>query len=238
MMDFDTEIFIEDIHSFWAKNPIPVIHCGAHLAEEAADYYKHSFKPVVWIEAAPNLIPTLLRIIEQYPGDSVIEAALWSESKVKKTLRIANNSYSSSLREFGTLRSTYPEIEYVSEVIVDTTTLDEIDIPNFRKYLLVLDLQGIELDVLLGAKEVLKRCEYVYLEVSKQELYSGQAVWGRVDDFLVAMGFRLVDWQYSENYGWGNALYSSKTEHFVKFKQWLRRRRHLQRSLNLSSPKV
>lgn len=235
MRDIDTEIFIEDIHNFWVKRPMPVIHCGAHLAEEAPDYYKYNFSPVVWIEASPKLISPLQSIIKNYPGDYVIQAALWSESNIEKTLRIANNSYSSSMREFGTHKSTYPEIEFISEVTVNTITLDEIDIPKFRKYLLVIDLQGIELDVLLGAKELLKSCEYLYLEVSKQELYAGQAVWHQIHDFLLNKGFSLIDWQYSENFGWGNALYSKKPKHLVKLKRWLRLRKHLHREQNLIS---
>jgi FkbM family methyltransferase len=233
MEDFETEIFTEDIYNFWTKKPIAVIHCGAHLAEEASAYYEYKFSPVVWIEAAPNLIPPLQNIIEKYPGDRVIQAALWSESGIEKILRISNNSYSSSLRNFGTHKNTYPGIEFISEVTVTTVTLDDIGIPKSGRYLLVLDLQGIEYEVLLGANEILKSCDYIYLEVSKQELYSGQATWDQVSHLLSTQGFRLLDWQYSENFGWGNALYSRKSIFLSKLKRRLRLRRHVSRSLEV-----
>jgi FkbM family methyltransferase len=230
MEDFDTEIFIEDIYNFWTKKPIAVIHCGAHLAEEASAYHEYNFSPVVWIEAAPNLIPSLQNIVEKYPGDRVVQAALWSEPDVEKILRISNNSYSTSLRDFGTHKKTYPNIEFTSEVTVKTLTLDEIGIPKSGRFLLVLDLQGIEYEVLLGAMETLKSCDYVYLEVSKRELYSGQATWDQVSHLLSTHGFSLIDWQYSEKFGWGNALYSRKKIFLSKLKRRLRSRRHIVRS--------
>jgi len=231
MKDYETEIFIEDIHKFWIKGPIQVIHCGAHLAEEASEYYANNFKPVIWIEAVPDLIPVLTGIVNKYSDDSVIQAALWSKSGVNKVLRIANNSYSSSMREFGTHKNTYPDIDFISEISVNTITLDEIGISKAKRYLLVMDLQGIEFEVLLGAIEVLKSCEFVYLEISKRELYSGQAIWDQVSDFLATQGFKLVDWQYSEKVGWGNALYSSKIQHLGRIRRWLRLRKHSSRIL-------
>ncbi len=51
MLDFDTEIFIRDLQNFWIKKKVLVVHCGAHLAEELAEYKHFNFDPVIWIES-------------------------------------------------------------------------------------------------------------------------------------------------------------------------------------------
>ena len=207
MQDFETEIFIADIKKFWLRKGVPVVHCGAHLAEEANDYATNNFSPVIWIEAAPNLIELLEERVKVFPDSKVIAAALWSSSGEIKKLRITNNSYSSSLKDFGTHKATYPEVEFVKEIELVTTSLDDLEIPAPSECLLVLDLQGVEFEVIHGAKRVLEDCIAVYVEVSNTELYDGEHSWREVTKLLKDMKFNLVDWQYSEKLNWGNALY-------------------------------
>ena len=226
MQDFETEISIDDLAKFWIRKPTQVIHCGAHLAEEADDYALNLLSPVIWIEAAPNLIPRLKARVEAFPLDSVIQAALWSETGIQKIIHISNNSFSSSFKELGTHADSYPEIEYVKDVLVSTSTLDSLNLPVDVGALIVLDMQGIEYEVLTGGTLTIKRCSFLYIEVSKGELYQNQIPWYQITSFLKSHGFHLVDWQYSNTLEWGNALYSRRKTPFQKVTRFRRLLQH------------
>ena len=55
--------------------------------------------------------------------------------------------------------------------------------------LLKIDVQGYEYPVLLGARETLKTCRYVYVECSERELYQGQVLRADIFNFLKQNGF-------------------------------------------------
>lgn len=232
MKDFETEIFIEDLRKYWIKKPMRVIHCGAHQGEEANSYYSNQMAPIIWIEAVPAFIPKLREQIKSYPRDVVIQAALWSSSGIVKTIFMASNGYSTSMLRFGTHREIYPEIECVGGIEVITSTLDSlnlVDDQNSERYFLVLDLQGVEFEVLKGGTDLLKHCNAVYIEVSREELYESQAVWNEISLFLKANGFKLADWQYSRVKGWGNALYVRSDIRLLFLRRLLRKRSHRKR---------
>ena len=62
---------------------------------------------------------------------------------------------------------------------------------NAQRALLKIDVQGFELSVLKGARNVLEHCAYVYVESSDVVLYEGQALFDEVKPFLEEQGFRL-----------------------------------------------
>lgn len=85
------------------------------------------------------------------------------------------------------------ETRRVMEVPVDTLErqlrvhgVDDIDHVK-------LDVQGAELDVLVGAEPVLESVVGVELEVEFLEVYRGQPVFCDIDGFLRARGFALFD---------------------------------------------
>lgn len=60
-------------------------------------------------------------------------------------------------------------------------------------YILKLDVQGFELEVLRGAEKTLGNTVAVELEVEFQEIYKGQPLFGEISEFLVERGFRFED---------------------------------------------
>jgi FkbM family methyltransferase len=212
MNNSDTEISIEDIKRFWIEGSPTIIHCGAHLAEELEEYEKVGWRKIVWIEANPNLITRLTGRLHGHPNSEVVNATLWSTSNEILTLKIANNSYSSSILDFGTHAQTYPEITYEDEISVQTETLDAILslYPELDGAFLVLDLQGVEIEALKGARNSLAKFDFIYTEVSESNLYQDQGTWESITNFLTLHDFKLVDWQYSEELNWGNALYQRR----------------------------
>lgn len=132
----------QDLHVFWRVRPKGVVHVGAHLAEEADLYARYNFGPVIWIEAQANLAKILEAQIR--PTDRVIWALVWSKSGLSKTLRISNNSQSSSVFDFGTHSLSYPEVTFTDEVQMQTSALQDILPDTLSSQMLVLDIQGAE----------------------------------------------------------------------------------------------
>lgn len=165
--------------------------------------------PVTWIESNPHLIEALEQNVMQLPCQVVIEATLWCQSNLKKELKVTNNSFSSSLLSFKAGTYLYPEISITSSVEVLTSSIDDLNISQdtINGGLLVLDLQGVELEVLKCAVKTLGKFNYILCEVSIVEMYSNQPLWLEISEFLKSYNFNLIDFQIDESKGWGNALY-------------------------------
>ena len=87
----------------------------------------------------------------------------------------------------------FPGTQEIGTQEVSVMTLDSF-IGKWKSYsriLLKIDVQGVELSVLKGATETLKRCTHVYVECSQVELYVGQALYPDVATFLEQQGYRL-----------------------------------------------
>ena len=77
---------------------------------------------------------------------------------------------------------------------------------KFRFNLLVLDVQGAELDVLRGGAEVQEAFDYVIAEIQNVELYEGGALFPELVEWMGQRGFACerVEWRTAT---WGDALF-------------------------------
>ena len=107
-------------------------------------------------------------------------------------LNLANNGESSSLLEFGTHKFSYPDINYLSKIVVNIKPLDNWLDENFEdKHLydfINIDIQGFELEALRGMHKQLKIAQYVYLEVNFEEVYKDCSKLEDIDSF-----YRILD---------------------------------------------
>lgn len=199
-------ISVSELSRFWNIKPKGVLHVGAHLAEEAADYEKYGWLPVTWVEAQPNLVE-VLEVNLHFPDHKVIEAAIWDENGVNLKLHIASSSQSTSLLDFGTHAELYPDISYVSDVDVVTKRLDSVIDSNHMPNFINLDIQGVELRALKSLGKLIELVDYIYVEVNKKMVYRGGTNVKELDDFLFTSGFarKCTRWYLRE--GWGDALY-------------------------------
>ena len=203
-------ISVSELSRFWNIKPKGVLHVGAHLAEEAADYEKYGWLPVTWVEAQPNLVE-VLEVNLHFPEHKVIEAAIWDENGVNLKLHIASRSQSTSLLDFGTHSELYPDISYVSDVDVVTKRLDSVIDSNHMPNFINLDIQGVELRAIKSLGNLIELVDYIYVEVNKKMVYKGCTNVKDLDDFLFASGFarKCTRWYLQE--GWGDALYTRST---------------------------
>jgi FkbM family methyltransferase len=186
-----------------------ILHAGAYLGEERFIYKSLGYERVFWIEGNPDVFQELKKIVGK---DSCYQALLWSVDDIVKSFFIANNFMSSSVFALSE-HNPWPNLKMVKEIQIRTKTLDTIyenggiSSHDIHDCLLVLDLQGSELDALLGAKNVLKSVAAISVEISKKETYFGGSNPKDIDDFLKFHKFkRLAVWVDPIN-GHGDALY-------------------------------
>lgn len=117
-----------------------------------------------------------------------------SNVKAELQINISNRNDSSSLL-VPTKKQTiiFPGTDILNKAIIKTDNLSNIiqksDIS--QPALLKIDVQGYELKVLEGCKDLIDRFEWVYIECSFLELYQGQALISDIINFLFNLNFEL-----------------------------------------------
>lgn len=182
-----------------------VVHCGAGLVEEAETYHRTNFGPIFWIEAHPDISKNAKTLLAKFPNQMIVEVALW-DCETVLNLNVASNLGSSSLLKSRLHSDIFPDITFQESIAVKTNRLDKLSLPVDYGSLLVMDLQGAELKALHGAIGILQRFDYIYIEVSELELYEGAPRISDLNKFL-SSDFKLVDWQISKAYHYGNLFF-------------------------------
>jgi hypothetical protein len=183
-----------------------VVHVGAHLAEEAADYVKYFWNPVIWVEAQPSLVAELRNKLDP-KTNSIIEAAVWNQSGIELELHVASNSQSTSLLDFGSHQTSYPDITFTKSIKVKTQRLEDLLKDHICPNFINLDLQGVELQALEGLGQLIEKFDYIFVEVNRAEVYKNCTLVDDLDLFLEKHGFSRVTTRWIIGRGWGDALY-------------------------------
>ena len=203
-------ISVDELHNLWNIRPTGVVHVGAHLAEESNAYEHHNWGPVIWVEAQPSLVEELKKKLNP-ATHSIIEAAVWNESGIELELHVASNSQSTSLLDFGSHLSSYPDITFTNSLKVTTQRLEELlrdfECPNFINF----DLQGVELQALEGLGEMIEKINFIFVEVNRKEVYIGCTLVSELDLFLSNLGFKRVASRWYLREAWGDAIYIRET---------------------------
>ncbi|HKT35397.1 MAG TPA: FkbM family methyltransferase [Nitrospira sp.] len=171
--------------------PATVIDVGAAMGSFTKTCY--NFFPdahYLLIEPLKEYLPALTKVVQAIPRATYeIKAASASEDSV--VLNVHEDLVGSSL---------YREMEEDSGVNglprqVPAVTIDELVSQRRaqRPFLIKVDVQGAELDVLSGAKTTLGQAELVLLEVSLFEFFRGAPLLGEVVAFMKAHGFVPYD---------------------------------------------
>lgn len=186
-----------------------VLHVGAHTAEEASKYDALGVRDNVWwVEANPDLIPTIEANVAPY-RHHVINALVTDVDGEDTTFNITNNLQSSSILEFGTHRQSAPDVHFVERRTLPTRTIDslitehgirECNLWNF-------DIQGAELLALKGAQETIGMADYLYLEVNRAYVYQGNGLIGEIDQLLSDFVRTDTEWTGYGKGDWGDALW-------------------------------
>lgn len=177
-----------------------VLHLGAHVGQES-NYYHSLNKPVVWVEAMPNVFEKLIENIDKYHNQQAINALITDIDNQIYNFNVSNNwdGVSSSIFEFGDYgsgkNSLWPNLNLtmIKQIQLTSIKLDSlfeknnIDPKSYDFW--VLDLQGAELLALKGADDSIKYCKTIYVEISQEEVYKNGVLYIDLKNFLDTKGF-------------------------------------------------
>ncbi len=108
---------------------------------------------------------------------------------------VNKDSQVSSLLPLGEEREQYfPNSFVVDKVEVPITTLDQLfSEKNLeRPIMLKIDVQGAEDQVIRGAKQILKKIDWVLIEVSFGKLYKGEKSFNAIMELMESCGFKFI----------------------------------------------
>jgi FkbM family methyltransferase len=172
-----------------------VIHVGANCGQERDLYARHRL-PVVWIEPLNDQFEVLKNNIRGLANQVAIRGLITDRDDELHILHVANNAgASSSIFELHLHKDIWPDIHYVNDVEMRSSTLPTalntagIDYAAFNA--LVLDTQGSELLVLRGAAPILAQFKFVKTEAADFESYKGCATVSEISHFLAEHKFIL-----------------------------------------------
>jgi FkbM family methyltransferase len=195
--------------------PRIVIHAGSYIGEESDTYKSHGVEAIYWVEAQSEICSQLR---ENFGPEYVFEGAVYSKSDLEIEFHITNNGLSSSIYK---INDNVWNIRNVSVEKVKTTTIDQILLSktfsdSHFPDLLVLDLQGGELEAIQGAQKTIQRIPYLLIEVSKSAIYLGGAEYNELNLALSKIGFLPVRKFIDQLSGHGEVIYSNQKIGFIK----------------------
>lgn len=176
-------------------NATGVLHIGSNTGQEALAYKKHGIKSVIWIEAIPEVYDKLvehLKSVDCIEGATCINVCVGGLNGQKVIFHESNNeSQSSSYLELGVHKEIHPTVEYIRDIPMDSFRIDSIlagmDMSAYT--LLNIDIQGAEMQALLGMGKMLEKFKYAILEINKRETYLGGALVDEVDKYMSLFDF-------------------------------------------------
>ncbi len=135
---------------------------------------------------------------------------------------------SSTFKPNESLYSLYPlsdRFKIKNELLLESTTIDSLKFKNAD--FIKLDIQGGELDALIGGKKTLKKTLGLEIEVEFQHIYKNQPLFNKVFEFLTSNNFafidftRLVRWERENLYSyngqcmWGDSIFLRTPEYVL-----------------------
>ena len=204
-----------DLHNVIEKynmNITGVIHVGGHIGQEYDEYSKiNSIEHIVFFEPDPDNFPKLKDKVSHDKKCICVNKALGPFSGEATLHRESNNTgQSNSILEPHIHTQIYPGIVFNDKQKVKLEPLDRYKTSSKFNFI-NMDVQGAELNVLLGASETLQHVDYIITEVNRAELYKNCALIEDLDYFLGKYGFERVEEAWDrDNPVWGDALYIKK----------------------------
>ncbi len=199
-----------DLESLSIKHDLKingVIHIGAHYGEENQIYDKLKIQNRMFFEPLKKNFEVLKSNISNFP---IFNLALGNETgQIKMFTESRNNGQSSSILRPKIHLKQYPHIVFDGEEVVEIIKLDDFDYNHYKFNFINIDVQGYELEVFKGGKNVLKSIDYILSEVNNAEVYENCVNVLELDVFLGEFGFERVETNW-EGGTWGDAFYIKK----------------------------
>jgi FkbM family methyltransferase len=176
--------------------PATLIDVGANKGQFSAFACRTwPFCKIAAFEPMPGPARVFRHLFEGHANVNLHEFALGA-SNSRAPIYVSKREDSSSLLPISELMDrVMPEAAFSGyEMVVEVRRLDSF-IPSYElvaPVLLKLDVQGYELETLIGAELLLPHIDYVYVECSHLQLYAGQPLLDDIDAFMKRSGFALT----------------------------------------------
>lgn len=144
-------------------------------------------------EPVPDIYEKLVQNVEAHSNMCCINSAVGDKEELLD-MYIDSFSPASSILPYESIAlQEYPFLGEQNKKKINVNTLDELLKKNGAGAvdLLLMDVQGYEDRVLLGAQQTLKKCNVVISELSLQKLYRDSSTFNSVYQALISKGFRL-----------------------------------------------
>jgi FkbM family methyltransferase len=202
--------------------PMPqgVLQVGASYGQEMKEFLENGVRAGLFIEPLPEPFAHLSSICRQIPNYIAFNSLCTDESGRSYTFHVASNGgMSSSILPPAQHLVVNDYVSFPATVELTSTTVDQVT--AFLRAnghgavvdtldLLYMDCQGAEYRILLGAGGMLRQVKYIYTEVMRGDLYTGQVPFLNYCMHLDAMGFTLNDVYFQHPEQAGNALFIRK----------------------------
>jgi FkbM family methyltransferase len=184
----------EHEHVVFPREYGTVIDVGANRGQFAV-FALHRF-PHAQLLCFEPLVEAHQKLTKLVGGDPRVRIEQCAIGSTDGSLRmnVAREDDSSSLLEPTALQlEAFPNTDSTSSIDVPIRTLDGVvDIETLiRPFLIKIDVQGFELEVIRGAQRLLEEDGDLLVECSFAELYAGQALADEVVATLLSQGYRL-----------------------------------------------
>ena len=187
-----------------------VLHIGAHECEEKGFYndtLKVSDSQIIWVDGNTTKVVNM-----RLKGHNNVYQAVLDETEREVEFNITDNSQASSLLTLNHDSGFYKSIHIIDAQKCNTEKLSSflkrVDKSAVDYNFWNLDIQGSELHVLRGSKELLKNCDAIYTEVNSEHVYIGCGLVGELDELLLEYGFKRAHTEWTDM-KWGCLLYTS-----------------------------
>lgn len=194
-----------DFRPFISTPLTGIIQIGAHIGQEIPALLSITPK-VIAIEPQRAVFEQLYRNVHLNQRVIPINCALGSANgEAIMNVEETNQSMSSSLLKPKIHLTQYPHITFSKQETVRVFTLDSL-MQDSTYNMLMMDVQGYELEVLKGAAKYLNNIEYIYTEVNRAEVYEGCPMVEDLDAFLSNYNLTRVHTSW-DGQTWGDAMY-------------------------------
>jgi FkbM family methyltransferase len=194
------------------KNKLFIV--GAHLGKEVPRLLDTGGVSKIFLfEPNPRVIKSLkVRMLRYRKYTQIIKAAV-SNKNGSSIFYETNRDASSSMLKVSELAYKSYKIKVNDIYKVKTIKLDTFVMQtNHQPDVLWIDVQGAEMMVLEGAKNILRDVELIYLEISIwTPLYENGALMNEIEKLLNLYDFKLSQLGTDLLNGTGNAIYIKKT---------------------------
>jgi FkbM family methyltransferase len=188
-----------------------VIHVGAWEGVDVNDYLELEIPRITLIEALPEKAKLLRTKFKTYENVEVLEYAASDKSGELVTFYPLNYGSSSLLKpNLDSLREIFADFTEMEAIKVQTLKLDDITTSSVDQIMLIIDVQGAELQVLKGSVSALGKTILIKVEVSTVAYYEGQSYQSQIEQFLRSHGFVKISQRISKTMGQGDAIFVRK----------------------------